>query len=124
MARKTRKVTIRLTLEDLERLDSLRLSEETRSTAAARILREVLRYSTPQILRKLDQIEQLIRQHQPQAVPVQPNAQAAPASQPSVAATPTNVPPAPQQQPNQAPEQETQSMKDLGVTGLLQGFDL
>lgn len=124
MARKTRKVTIRLTLEDLERLDSLRLSEETRSTAAARILREALRYSTPEILKKLNQIEQLVRQHQGKVASVQQNAQTTPIAQPSTVATPTNIPNTPQQHLNPASEQEPQPMKDLGVSGLLQGFDL
>lgn len=124
LARKTRKVTIRLTLEDLERLDALRLSEETRSTAAARILREALRYSTPEILKKLNQIEQLLRQHHEEVPSVEQIAPPAPVAQPNTATMHADIPPTPQQQPNPAPEQETQPAKDLGVSGLLQGFDL
>ncbi|HEY8341898.1 MAG TPA: hypothetical protein VIK75_02670 [Calditerricola sp.] len=117
------KLTIRLLPEDVGRLDELRLPGEPRSTAAARLLQRVLRQPDPleEIRQALWRIEQRMSSWQPQT------AQASKDDKAHNGATP---PQGEEREPKaegmaaKRKEPDKSTKPDLGLAGILEGFDL
>lgn len=124
------KLTIRLSPEDVARLDDLCLPDEPRSTAAARLLRRILRHPEPidEILDTLRRIERRL------------NGVPAPAPEPPKDPTPLAPAPEPLSDHGEARQEKLEETapnagaaksngnrspkRDLGLTGILEGFDL
>ncbi|PZN12981.1 MAG: hypothetical protein DIU69_01850 [Bacillota bacterium] len=118
------KLTIRLSPEDVARLDDLCLPDEPRSTAAARLLQRVLRQPDPlqEMLDAIRRIERRLSSWQPAT------------AQTSEKAEKANEETAPTEDEQQQPRTEDPTEKpkepdkptkpDLGLAGILEGFDL